>query len=140
MLKNQRKIIIAFGLLLLVFGFSYYSFLKFKPPAAYQLKKNEEFDTLSDISIPYPTDSVDISTDKTSNTQISTFKTQKNNQDLHEFYETALSSRGWELESKGEESNSCTAKYKKEDKLITIISVEQQDQNETLVSIDLSDR
>jgi len=88
--------------------------------------------------LPYPSDAQNFGVTTTQDLKQITFETKKSPAEVQKFYKNVLSESEWVTESEGIANSFLIAKFKKEDKLVTIVSSEQENPKTTFASIKIS--
>lgn len=140
MLKNSTKLTLVSVFIISIFSFSYISFLKYQPKI---LKKVEEVRGLSTINtddIPYPADAIKIGFSQTPKSRLTTFQTSKTQKEVEVFYKNIFSGKKWKLITEKYFGETLTFTYQKDRETITVIATSQEDNEHTVVSVEVITR
>lgn len=133
---SVRKTTLILVSLLALFSLSYFNFQKYQPKI---LKKVEEVKGLSSINtadVPYPTDAVKIGFYQTPKSKQTTFSTSKTVPEVIAFYRNIYGDKIWKLISEKISNSTSTISYQKEKEVITIVATYDEDNKNTVVSIE----
>lgn len=119
---------------------TYINFTTYRPKALAEVPEVRSYKKKNDniFNIPYPVDTEKISDNKTTDTRQVTLQTTLSEQKMQEFYNTVLTSDGWEIETENEGEIFNTVKYKKDGNFTTISTSKQKEDSEiTIISIEI---
>lgn len=140
LLQDKRKLIVISLFLITLFAFAYMSFEKYQPKILRKIEEVKGIRKTTESDLPLPGGSTKVGFNRTSESTQTTFQTEKNVEEVLKFYKNVFKEREWVLESETTTQNSSICKFKKSDKLITIISSRQEDASYTVVSIEETKR
>lgn len=135
----SKKTIALISLSVILFGFffvSYFSFSKYQPKV---LKKVHEVKGMSSIitdDVPYPSDAVKIGTSQTPTSKQTTFKTEKSQIEVKDFYKNIYAGKEWKLISEKTIDGTIMLTFKKDVVTVKIVITAQDDMGYTVVSIE----
>lgn len=135
----MNKLLTPTILIIVLFFVTYVAFTVYQPKVLRELQevRGHKTSVLSEnlINLPNPQDSQQISLDKTNNTSITTYQTNKTPNEIITFYKNIFIENGWKLKKSWEENNFNTIEYKKDNFLISIGATTQTTTNNTIVTI-----
>ncbi|MFA6982254.1 MAG: hypothetical protein WC243_04525 [Patescibacteria group bacterium] len=135
-LKRLAPILPAFLTVMVLPVYSYTSFISYKPEISEEHLRKVSGAASYFEDVPFPQDANIISQDNTAGSQTATIETQKTPQEVQEFYDSALTSNGWKIETRDQKGEVFIYEYKKEDKRVMVTS--STGQGVTVLTINLS--
>jgi hypothetical protein len=129
-------------LLLLILGFMYTDFSKYTPESQERVETTPyQTPEVSGIIIPYPVNSEKISDNKSLEGRQITLSTTQSQEEIHKFYRNVFLSDEWELESEGAKDSFYITEYKTKDNIIIVTTSQlEEDENTTIVSVEIKER
>lgn len=137
---NNRKVTLISTVLIGIFLVSYVSFQKYQPKVLKKIAEVKGVSTINTDDIPYPTDAVKLGFTQTPESKLTTFKTEKTQTEVIEFYKNIYQSKDWKMTADKTTNHTRTLSYQNENDLVTIVSTPEEDTNYTIVSVETSIR
>lgn len=137
--KNTKAIIITTLLLALASVGSFAIFSQYKPKTLKQVQEVKGLQNDNSTDFALPEGATKIGSNRSTESTQTTFHTSKKKDNVQEFYKNIYSTNNWKLESQNVNENYIVTKYEKDNKLFVVSTFDTQDDNETLVNLELKD-
>lgn len=140
MAKNSKVLLISSLALTLAFLVSYFSFSGYKPKAVKQVEEVKGLQSEPPSEIPLPDGAKKVGTNRSSDSTQITFHTEKTKAAIQEFYKNIFSTDNWVLESQSAQEEFIIAKYHNDEQDVNVTTLDTLEENDTLVSLEVSHR
>ena len=124
--------------LLTISTVSYVYFVKYQPKILKKIEEVKGIAKTSDTELFYPANAERMGFNRTGESTQIVYKTTKTQDEIQSFYKILLADLNWEVESISKNQDSLIYKFKKDSKLVTIMS--QKEQDHLIVSVEIGKR
>jgi hypothetical protein len=140
MTKNTKALIFSGFVLSIAFAASYFNFAEYKPKSIRQIEDVKGLHTSrgDTSSIALPEGAEKIGVNKSTDSEQTTFHTNKSKQEIQAFYKNIFVSNKWSLESQGTYDDFIVSRYNKDHQTVSVITLDTKDDFKTLVSLESS--
>ncbi|NMB70370.1 hypothetical protein GYA27_04180 [candidate division WWE3 bacterium] len=137
---QHKKLWLAFTILIAAGVYGYVVFSNYKPKDLVQLAevRGDKSDKSNSLDLPYPEKAERISITKTSGSEQVTFKTEKNKEEVQEYYKNVMATLNWKLESEAIYDYSTVSRFYKDESRVNVMAFDEESSTGSLVGIEIS--
>ena len=140
MSKRSLSIIAVSLSLVVLSSVSYLYFTHYSPKVLNKINEVKGLSSISTDEFPYPSDAVKIGTNRTLNSNQTTFRTSKLRSEVTEFYKNIYIGQRWKNMGESVVDDTNILNFKNDSETISIVITEEESLGYTIVSIEKTTR